>query len=82
MAFFGKSLHAEIEITLICAGQGVCVIGDQFEPYQAGDGFVIGGELPHTWASQGPGPHRAVVLQVHPRILQGLYSSNCMVCER
>ena len=52
--------HDEVELTIITKGQGVVVLGETFAPYAAGDGFLVGSGLPHTWASEGAGPARGL----------------------
>ncbi len=71
LAAFRGSLHrhGHVELTWIERGQGLRWVGDSVEPFFDGDLVLLGGELPHLWASQGPAPAggcRATVLQFPP----------------
>lgn len=66
--------HPECELTLITAGSGWRYVGDQREPYRAGDLVLLGPGLPHTWmsvpAARGRSPRpRAIVVQFLPEFL-------------
>lgn len=43
--------HVEIQITWILAGNGTLVIGNNMQPFQSGDLFVIGANQPHLFKS-------------------------------
>ncbi len=43
--------HPEYELIAIEKGQGICYIGSAVMPYQAGDWFLIGANLPHSFGS-------------------------------
>jgi AraC-like DNA-binding protein len=43
--------HPEYEILLITNGYGTRMVGDHFEPFEAGDLILLGGNLPHAWIS-------------------------------
>lgn len=71
LAAFRGSLHrhAHVELTWIERGQGLRWVGDGVEPFFDGDLVLVGGEVPHLWATQGPAPPggcRATVLQFPP----------------
>jgi AraC-like DNA-binding protein len=53
--------HEEIELTYTLGGSGQRYVGDDIDGYVAGDLVLIGSNLPHTWQSEGQGPHRQVV---------------------
>lgn len=56
--------HPEIELTLIERGAGVRTVGAVTEAYGPGDVVLVGGDVPHSWASQpGAGGVRSVVIQ-------------------
>lgn len=60
---FDLHFHPEYELTWIEAGHGTRGVGHLLEPYAPGDLVLVGPNAPHTWASGGPGIHRAYVLQ-------------------
>ena len=43
--------HDEVELTIITKGQGVVLMKPS--AHAAGDGFLVGSGLPHTWAGEG-----------------------------
>lgn len=63
---FSWHYHPDFELTLIEAGAGTRFVGDSIAPFSAGDLVLIGGNLPHTWSSEGrvsgKRSHRAVVV--------------------
>lgn len=65
---FGGRLHrhGHAELTWIERGRGLRWVGDGVEPFAEGDFVLLGGELPHLWATQAPpvpGGCAAVVVQ-------------------
>jgi len=60
---FAWHYHPEFELTYIVSSRGRRFIGDHIGNYEDGDLLLIGPNLPHTWASEGEGEHRAVVIQ-------------------
>jgi AraC-like DNA-binding protein len=66
--------HPEFELTWVARSHGTRFIGDNIEPYQAGDVVLLGPNLPHCWHSetdanqQGP---EVVVLQFSPATFGG-----------
>lgn len=51
--------HRECEIHLIRSAAGTCYVGDHIGPFEAGDLFLIGRDLPHDWVT--PLPPGAVI---------------------
>ena len=72
---FGWHYHPEFELTLIEAGSGTRFVGDNIAPFGPGDLVLLGGNLPHTWSSEGrragPTSHRTIVVHF-PRELFAL----------
>lgn len=44
--------HPELELTYIHQGNGTRLVGDKVEQFEEGDLIFLGGNLPHTWASE------------------------------
>src|SRR6185437_6030154 len=70
--------HPEYELIWIVSTCGTRFVGDNIEPYQAGDLVFVGPNLPHCWHD---GPHgggdkpEAVVVQFRPETIeQGFFS--------
>jgi len=67
---FAWHYHPECELTLIESGSGTRFVGDNISPFETGDLVLLGGRLPHTWASESlsrrPRSHRVIV--VHFRL--------------
>lgn len=62
--------HRHVELTWIEAGEGMRFVGDNAQPFQAGDLVLIGSETPHCWVSTpGSGPAVATVVQFLPELL-------------
>ena len=64
---FAWHYHPEYELTLIEAGEGTRFVGDSIAPFAASDLALLGGNLPHTWSSEGRriGPNSHCVIVVH-----------------
>ncbi len=60
--------HPEFELTHITSGVGTRLVGDQSEPYAAGDLVFVGPNLPHTWFSDTSisAVNNATVIQFRP----------------
>ena len=67
---FAWHYHPEFELTLIEAGEGTRFVGDSIAPFGAGDLALLGGNLPHTWSSEGRSTgadsHRVIVVHFPP----------------
>lgn len=56
--------HTELEIILILEGTGTCFVGNYTGKYIPGDIFLIGANVPHTFASDhSPNVSCAVLVQ-------------------
>ncbi len=58
--------HPEVELTLIVSSSGLRFVGDQIEPFDAGDLVLVGPSLPHCWLNHEQPPRggaAAVVVQ-------------------
>jgi AraC-like DNA-binding protein len=55
--------HPEYELTLVVRSRGKRFVGDSIADYGDGDLVLLGPDLPHTWHSEGPGRHEAIVVQ-------------------
>jgi AraC-like DNA-binding protein len=68
LAAFAGPLHAHdhIEFTWIKRGNGVRIVGEIVEPFEAGDLVMVTPRVPHVWTSTGPadGPVSAAVVQL------------------
>lgn len=65
---FNWHYHPEIELTLIIKGRGLRFVGDSVEEFADGDFCLLGGGLPHCWASH-PNSHggvHSIVVQFLP----------------
>ena len=53
MPFFYDALHShpEIQMTIIYQGTGKLMVADEIHPFQPGDIFIIGSNLPHVFRS-------------------------------
>lgn len=50
--FFDKlHQHEEIQISKVLSGSGKLIVGDSVHSFESGDGFVIGGGIPHLFKS-------------------------------
>ncbi|MDF3057288.1 MAG: AraC family transcriptional regulator [Rariglobus sp.] len=62
--------HPEVELTWIMEGEGLRHVGDNVEPFCAGDFCLIGANLPHCWLSTRPPKSgmraRSLVVQFDP----------------
>jgi len=45
--------HPELELTCIIKGKGIRLVGDKVADFEKGDLVFLGGNLPHTWVSEG-----------------------------
>lgn len=64
--------HGELELTAIIQGSGLRYVGDNVEPFQAGDVCLLGAFVPHTWTS-APIPEvtsQSIVAQFLPDTIQ------------
>jgi AraC-like DNA-binding protein/mannose-6-phosphate isomerase-like protein (cupin superfamily) len=71
---FHYHYHPEFELTLVIKGSGKRFVGDSIASYQAGDLVLVGHQLPHTWASDTPGPHESIVVHFSRNIFDGKLS--------
>lgn len=58
-------MHSFFELTLIAAGRGTRIVGDNIDSFFPGDLLLVGPRLPHVWKDdpQNRGTVRAVTLQ-------------------
>lgn len=63
--------HPEAELTWILRGNGLRYVGDNVEPFTAGDFCLIGPNVPHTWLSERGQSRgvRSVVVQFDPMLI-------------
>src|SRR5215213_7081770 len=69
---FEWHFHPEYEVSLIESGGGTCFIGHYVGEYRAGDVFLLGPDLPHTFVSGIGTPttaHAAAYAQFSDRTL-------------
>lgn len=66
--------HRDLELTWICRGRGMRLVGDAVEAFADGDLCLIGPELPHTWYSDRHDgtPVSAWIAQFPPDLFDGL----------
>lgn len=63
--------HPEFELIWIVRSHGTRFVGDNIEPYAAGDLVMIGPNMPHCWHSEpetGEAPPEAIVVQFRPEM--------------
>ncbi|MBF0679408.1 MAG: helix-turn-helix domain-containing protein [Devosia sp.] len=72
--------HPEMELTLTLNSRGQRFIGDHAAPYDHDDLILVGGNLPHTWASteaiDPTQPHVALVLWFGPDWLEQMAANS------
>jgi AraC-like DNA-binding protein len=70
LAAFAGPLHAHdhIEFTWITRGNGVRVVGETVEPFEAGDLVMVTPRVPHVWSSTGFADHPVSALVVQLQI--------------
>lgn len=68
--------HPEVEILLVLSGEGSRIIGDTVGAFQAGDLFILGSQLRHTFFPDHPahGPVRTLVIQFRPEALAPVFA--------
>jgi AraC-like DNA-binding protein len=54
--------HIEYELILLTKGHGMCFIGNYVGPFEAGDVFFIGSNVPHTFQKQEKGLRASAVV--------------------
>ncbi len=66
--------HPEYELTYIVEGKGMRLVGDSYEPFEAGDLVLIGPMLPHTWVTDKVGKTncQALVVQFSQKFMEQL----------
>ena len=65
--------HPELELTLITEGNGIRMVGDSIESYQAGDLVLVGPNLPHHWISKESTEgemQKSIVIQFQMRLFE------------
>lgn len=73
--------HPEWELTLITRGNGARLVGDHSERYRAGDLVLLGGNLPHTWASGEGGNSAKSQEAVVVHFVAGAYPESLLEME-
>ncbi|MCG8583592.1 MAG: AraC family transcriptional regulator, partial [Pirellulales bacterium] len=64
-------LHDEVELTLVTAGQGTRLVGDQISRFAAPSLVLLGPNLPHCWQFDGASAGMCIQLSV-PRLSAAL----------
>ncbi len=66
--------HPEYELTFIVRGSGFRLVGNKYEPFEAGDLVLLGSHVPHTWSSKEIAGEtvEAIVIQFTPAIFESL----------
>lgn len=69
--------HPEYELTYINKGNGTCLIGDKFMPYNTGDLFLLGPNLTHSWKSDQAADDNShsIVIQLNHDLWKGAFFS-------
>lgn len=68
----GRHRHHHLELTWIESGTGLRYVGDNVQPYEAGDLVLLGPNAPHAWISsphETGQVHKATVIQFAPELL-------------
>ena len=66
--------HPEFELTYVVRSHGTRFIGDNIEPYRAGDVVLVGPNLPHCWHDEPDGDAakpEVIVVQFRPETFAG-----------
>ena len=69
--------HPEVEILLVLSGRGTSIIGSSIAEFHAGDLFILGSQLLHTFfpTPSDPEPVKTLIIQFQPEAMKPALSA-------